>query len=137
MLWTYDGKDDVVRTLTVHFDPLPDKRQGTMAEFAVRLNPRGQQRIDVSLVIGESKDRTPVRRVRPDPAGVSPLESEARAETQDWMAQVTRVATNGLALDQLMERSSVDSASCTQSWGTKRFLRLGCRGSSRCSVATA
>ncbi|HWG97340.1 MAG TPA: glycogen debranching N-terminal domain-containing protein, partial [Nitrospira sp.] len=105
LLWVYDGKDGVVRTLTVHFDPLPDKHQGTTAEFAVRLSPRGQQRIDVSLVIGESKNRTTARRMRPDPADFSRSESELERETQVWMAHVTRVATNGSALDQLMERS--------------------------------
>jgi glycogen debranching enzyme len=103
--FSYGGKDGIVRTVTVYFDPPPDKRRGTMAEFAVRLSPRGQQQIDVALVIGESKDGAADRRPRPDPADFSRLESELERETQSWMAHVTQVVTNGSALDQLMERS--------------------------------
>lgn len=101
---SYDGKDGIFRTVTVYFDPPPDKRHGTTAEFAVCLRPRGEQRIDVALVIAESKDRPP-RRSAPDPTDFSRLESELERETQSWMAHVTQVVTNGSALDQLMERS--------------------------------
>ncbi len=101
---SYDGKDGILRTVTIYFDPPPDKRHGTTAEFAVRLSPRDRQRIDVALVIGESKDQTAHRAI-PDPADFSRLDSELERETQAWMAHVTKVATNGSALDQLMERS--------------------------------
>lgn len=101
---SYDGKDGILRTVTIYFDPPPDKRHGTTAEFAVRLSPRDRQRIDVALVIGESKDQTAHRAI-PDPADFSRLDSELERETQAWMAHVTKVVTNGSALDQLMERS--------------------------------
>ncbi len=101
---SYDGKDGIFRTVMVYFDPPPDKRHGTTAEFAVRLSPRERQRIDVALVIGESKDQTAHRAI-PDPADFSRLDSELERETQAWMAHVTKVVTNGSALDQLMERS--------------------------------
>jgi glycogen debranching enzyme len=102
---SYDGKDGIFRTVTVYFDPPPDKRHGTTAEFVARLSPRGQQRIDVALVIGESKGRVAAISPTPDPAGFSRLDSELERETQGWMAYVTKVVTNGSALDQLMERS--------------------------------
>lgn len=103
--FSYDGKDGIVRTLTVHFDPPPDKRHGTTAEFALRLEPRGRRHIDVALVIGESKGRAAARHGTPRPADFSRLENELERETQAWMAHVTQVVTNGSALDQLMERS--------------------------------
>lgn len=123
--WTYDGKDGVVRTLTVYFDPLPDKRQGTTAEFAVRLSPRGQQRIDIALVIGESKAPTTARRVTPDPADLTRLDSEIERETQTWMAHVTRVVTDGLALDQLMERSFRGLRVLHTQLGSETFFAAG------------
>lgn len=102
---SYDGKDGILRTTTVYFAPLPDKHQGTTAEFLLRLSPRGQQQIDVAVVIGEFKGRESPRRVTPDPEDFSRFDSGLTRETEAWMAQVTKVATNGSALDQLMERS--------------------------------
>ena len=102
---SYDGKDGIFRTVTVYFDPPPDQRQGTKAEFTVRLGPRGQRQIDVSVVIGEFKNGKAARRVTPDPADFSRFDSGLTEETQAWMAYVTKVVTNGSALDQLMERS--------------------------------
>ena len=102
---SYDGKDGILRTVTVYFDPPPEQRQGTTAEFTVRLGPRGQRQIDVSVVIGEFKNGKAARRVTPDPADFSRFDSGLTEETQAWMAYVTKVVTNGSALDQLMERS--------------------------------
>jgi glycogen debranching enzyme len=102
---SYDGKDGILRTVTVYFDPPPDKRQGTTAEFTVRLAPRAQRQIDVSVVIGEFKNGKAARRVTPDPTDFSRFDSGLTEETQAWMAYVTKVVTNGSALDQLMERS--------------------------------
>lgn len=105
LCFSYDGKDGIVRTMTVYFDPPPTKRQRTTAEFVVRLSPRGQQRIDVTLVIGESKGRAAASRSSPGPEDFSRLDSDLERETQAWMTHVTKVVTNGSALDQLMERS--------------------------------
>jgi glycogen debranching enzyme len=101
---SYDGKDGIVRTLTVHFDPPPATRRDTTAEFVVHLSPRARQQINVTLVIGESKDRTAAAR-KPDPQTFDRLEAKQEEETQAWMAHVTKVSTNGSSLDELLERS--------------------------------
>ena len=123
--FSYGGKDGIVRTVTVYFDPPPDKRRGTTAEFAVRLSPRGQQRIDVTLVIGESKDGAVALRPRPDPADFSRLDSELERETQAWMSHVTKVVTNGSALDQLMERSFRGLRVLRTHMGNETFFAAG------------
>ena len=123
--FSYGGKDGIVRTVTVYFDPPPDKRRGTSAEFAVRLSPRGQQRIDVTLVIGESKDGAVALRPRPDPADFSRLDSELERETQAWMSHVTKVVTNGSALDQLMERSFRGLRVLRTHMGNETFFAAG------------
>lgn len=102
---SYDGKDGILRTVMVYFDPPPNNHHGTTAEFVVPLSPRGQQQIDVALVIGEYKDRATARRSTPDRVDFSRFDSRLKRETEAWMAHVTKVVTNGSALDQLMERS--------------------------------
>src|SRR6185437_3408890 len=123
--WTYDGKDGLIRTLTVLFDPPPDKRHGATAEFAVRLHPRGQHRIDVELLIGESKDRAATRPVTPNPEDFNRLDSGLERETQAWMAHVTKVVTNGSALDQLMERSFRGLRVLRTHYGNETFFAAG------------
>jgi glycogen debranching enzyme len=105
LCFSYDGKDGVFRKVTVYFDPPPNNQQGTTAEFVVRLSPHGQQRIDVTLVIGESKDRAVAGRTMPDPEDFNRLGRELERETELWMTHVTKVVTNGTALDHLMESS--------------------------------
>src|SRR6185437_5237430 len=123
--WTYDGKDGLIRTLTVLFDPPPDKRHGATAEFAVRLHPRGQHRIDVELLIGESKDWAATRPVTPNPEDFNRLDSGLERETQAWMAHVTKVVTNGSALDQLMERSFRGLRVLRTHYGNETFFAAG------------
>ena len=101
---SYDGKDGLARTVTVHYDPPPRKRHGTTAEFLVRMDPRGRQQIDLSLVIGESKDQ-PARPRKPDPGELTALEKNLEKHTQAWMRHVVKVSSNSSSLDQLMNRS--------------------------------
>ncbi|HEX5545435.1 MAG TPA: glycogen debranching N-terminal domain-containing protein, partial [Nitrospira sp.] len=123
--WTYDGKDGLIRTLTVLFNPPPDRRHGTTAEFAVRVSPRGRYRIDVALLIGESKDRETTRPVVAQPEDFSRLESELERETQVWMGYVTKVVTDGSALDQLMERSFRGLRVLRTHFGNETFFAAG------------
>jgi glycogen debranching enzyme len=123
--WTYDGKDGLIRTLTVLFNPPPDKRHGTTAEFAVRVSPRGRYRIDVTLMIGESKDRKATHPVTLQPEDFSRLDSELERETQVWMGYVTKVVTDGSALDQLMERSFRGLRVLRTHFGNETFFAAG------------
>ena len=101
---SYDGKDGIHRALMVHFDPLPGTRNGTTVEFMIRLKPRGRTQLDLALVIGEST-KLPARPAKPDPVDLARLESALEEETRAWIGHVTKVSSNGSALDQLMERS--------------------------------
>ena len=100
----YDGKDGIARSLTVHYDPAPSDHSGTQAVFRVSLDPRGQQELDLTLVIDESRDRPASPRI-PDPAKLMVLEEELERDTQTWMRQVAKVSNGGSSLDQLMDRS--------------------------------
>lgn len=102
--FSYDGKDGIARTLTVHYDPAPRRRSGTKAEFVVSLDPRGRQQVDLTLVIEESTDR-PVPPRTPDPSALRVLEADLEQDTQAWMRQVAKVSSNGSSLGELMGRS--------------------------------
>jgi glycogen debranching enzyme len=102
--FSYDGKDGLARSLTVHYDPIPRRHSGTKAEFLVRLDPRGRQQLDLALVIGESKNR-PASPRKPDPNELAAIEADLERDDQAWMRQVAKVSSIGASLDELMDRS--------------------------------
>jgi glycogen debranching enzyme len=122
--FSYDGKDGIVRTLTVYFDPLPDKRHDTAAEFVVRLGPRARLQMGLTLVIGESADRSPAR-AKPDPADFGRLEANVERRTRRWIQRVAEVSSNGSALDQVMERSFRGLRVLRTHFGNETFFAAG------------
>lgn len=121
---SYDGKDGIARTVTVHYDPPPRQRRGTAAEFLVRMDPKGRQQLALSLVVGESKDR-PVRPQKPNPDGLTALEDDLEQHTQNWMRQVVKVSSNGSSLDQLMDRSFRDLRILRSHVGDETYFAAG------------
>ena len=131
----YEGKDGIYRSLMVHFDPLPGTRNGTTAEFMIRLKPRGRTQLDLALVIEESTKR-PARPAKPDPVDLARLESTLEEETRAWIGHVTKVSSNGSALDQLIERSFRGLRILRTHVGDETYFAAGGPGSSPCSAAT-
>ncbi|OQW37302.1 MAG: hypothetical protein A4E19_14165 [Nitrospira sp. SG-bin1] len=101
---SYDGKDGIVRTLAVHYDPSPRQRSGTRADFLVRLDPRGRRQLDLALVIAESNDR-PARTGKPHLSELTAVETDLERDAQAWIRHVAKVSGNGSSLDELMDRS--------------------------------
>ncbi len=101
----YDGKDGIYRSLAVHCSPPPHRTHGATAEFLIRLGPRESRQIAVSLILAESRGRPAFLSKTADVPNRDHLESELEEETQAWMAQVTKISSNGSSLDEIMERS--------------------------------
>lgn len=57
----YDGKDDLFRSLAVHFSPTPTKTYATKAIFHLELQARESKQITVSLVLAESPQKSEVQ----------------------------------------------------------------------------
>ena len=57
LVFRYDGKDGVIRTLTVSTDRKPKRRHGPGFEIDVDVPPRGDTRLEVTLQIAEQVDR--------------------------------------------------------------------------------
>jgi len=57
LIFRYDGKDRIYRSLAVHCSPQPYRTHGATAEFLIRLGPRESRQIAVSLILTESRGR--------------------------------------------------------------------------------
>jgi glycogen debranching enzyme len=106
--FVYEGKDGLYRGLAVHFAPAPQATDGTTAHFQLTLEPRGSQRISVSLVLAESPREAEVRpkaRRRPD---ANEAETSPHRPHGQWHDQRTEVRSDSLLLNRILERSFGD-----------------------------
>ncbi|WHZ25479.1 MAG: Glycogen debranching enzyme [Nitrospira sp.] len=108
LTFLYDGKDNLYRSLTVHFSPAADRSEGSRAWFHMKLDPEETKQLRVSLVIRESADR---RAVEPKPIeslDIGRLESRLHQEAEAWLNSAMRISSDSFVLQRLIDRSLRD-----------------------------
>lgn len=55
--FSYEGRDSVWRTLTVHCSRMPDKARGTSLTYKIKIGPRQTNVLGFTLAVGESKSK--------------------------------------------------------------------------------
>ncbi|MCE3223655.1 MAG: putative Amylo-alpha,6-glucosidase [Nitrospira sp.] len=101
----YEGKDQIHRSLSIHWHPVPDGQDGTTARFHLTLAPQECREILLSLVVAESPDRQaaqPKHYHQPDRAQMQAVLREA---SDAWLARETRFLSDSLVLNRVMEQS--------------------------------
>jgi glycogen debranching enzyme len=121
----YEGKDGLYRSLSVHFSPQPDSMDGRTAYFRFRLAPREAQQMRISLVIAESEELSKVAfrsYIQPD---VLQLESKLQDTSEKWLASVTDVFSDSLALEEAIDRSLRDLRVLRMKMDQETFFAAG------------
>jgi glycogen debranching enzyme len=85
LVFAYDGKDGVKRTLTASFDPKPASRTDTGCQIDVEIPARGDATVDVRLRIGEQ--------LAP---GATPIEQRAPREHEHRPRTALHIEDGGL-----------------------------------------
>jgi glycogen debranching enzyme len=108
LFFHYVGTDGIHRHLQVHFDPAPERTEGSTAHFQINVPARENRGLKVSLLVGESAhhEEMPVHPVQ-DRDAKQAAES-ARQTSQDWLAQQTRVESDRPYFDAVLRRSLLD-----------------------------
>jgi glycogen debranching enzyme len=124
LLFRYDGADGVFRTLTIAFSPPPDATDGTTAQFAMALAPQTEFRLEVSLTATEAERRRlpPLTHERIDHAQ---LLRDSVSSAYAALSGQTRVTTDHVALNRIVERSLRDLHLLTTSLRGHRFFAAG------------
>ena len=102
--FSFTGVDDVTRRLCVHFSRTPSQRHAASARFRLRLAARETTELGVSLHVEESP--RPGRCPRHD--GVERIERELERSEGRWLGGATRVESDSLTLNAILERSLLD-----------------------------
>lgn len=100
----YDGADDVIRRVSIHLSERPVETSGATARFELTIGPRARRELLVTVVVSEA----PVDEAAPPQGECFPdldqVEAWLHKSSDDWMADQTRVHSDSLLLDRILER---------------------------------
>lgn len=124
--FVYDGADGLQRRLEIFFRPAPDQAEGTTARFRLALAPHERRELLVSLELQESREHAGVDdRHRPTTPDLEHIQTLAHRTTEAWVAKHTRVRSDSLLLNRIVERSLGDLAMLRSSLGDDHFFAAG------------
>ena len=104
----YDGSDGVYRSVQVSFSVAPDRTSDAGAQFQVRLPPGASRQYEVAVALRESPHQAEVRPRPPVPTEWKTAEDASSGTSDRWLAEQTRVTSDSLFLEQILERSLRD-----------------------------
>jgi glycogen debranching enzyme len=107
----YEGADKVRRALTAAFEPAPQAKGDATATFRFAIEPNTTTTLHLSLHVGESPIEQGKQPAAKRAAHDEHIERTRRAEdtaSKDWVAEATRVSSDDLRLDGVIERSLRD-----------------------------
>lgn len=123
--FVYAGADAVKRSLSIHFSPDPDEVDETQAYFYFDLETREQKDILVSLVIAElerEEDVQPQAQQEPD---LKKIEAYFRDQSDNWLAGQTKITSDSLVLNSILDRSLRDLRMLRNSLDDDEFFSAG------------
>lgn len=102
----YDGADKVARELAIQFSPRPNNTKESMAQFVIDLDPQERRQLSISLFLSSSETGARTKhRHRPDSLRMAASEDQIR-----WLEGKTRIETDSMLLNRIMDRSLRDLA---------------------------
>ena len=109
LCFTYEGGDNVSRSLAVHFDPLPAVVKGNTVQFQFKLQPNECRQIRIVLAISES-DGVPstVCAQANIHRELSTVNRGIKSEAEEWITHETDVRSDSPLLNRVMRRSLMD-----------------------------
>ena len=122
---SYEGLDQVDRSLDVHFSQRPTAMQGTRATFEIEVKPLSDESLLVSILVGEAR-HTATTRVRS--RAISHLtrsETVAQARSNGFLAEETSINSDSPRLNGLVQRSLRDLQTLETRIGDRRFFAAG------------
>lgn len=121
----YNGADGLHRRLSVRFSPRPRSVDGATANFDVSLEPGESRQILVSLVMAESPERGDVQPDKPARPNLKRVEAAEQRSADQWLGKPTRVVSNSLLLNSIIDRSLRDLYLLRSSLGDHSFFAAG------------
>lgn len=107
--FAYEGTDQVLRSLSVHFEPHPDEVKGNAVLFNVKLQPNEIKQIRICLEISESHTGPNTRPAQANVFRDLPSVIQGiKSAVDKWIRLETAFRSDSHALNRVMRRSLMD-----------------------------
>jgi glycogen debranching enzyme len=123
--FVYAGADNVYRSLSIHFSPDPDEVDETQAYFYFDLETREQKEILISLVVAESEKEEDVQPHTHQEPALEEIEAYFRNESDNWLEGQTKISSDSLLLNGILDRSLRDLRTLRNSLDDDEFFSAG------------
>ena len=126
LIFSYEGRDHIRRSLAVHFHPRPTDVRDTEVEFVLSLKPNENKQFRISLALSESdeqsKELIAQKSVYRDLHAVTQGVKASRAR---WLKRETEFHSNSLLLNRVVRRSLMDLHMLKTSISGDEFFAAG------------
>lgn len=107
--FAYEGTDEVLRSLTIHFEPHPDEVKDNAVLFNIKLQPNEIKQIRICLEINESATGPDTRPVQANVFRDLPSVIQGiKSAVDKWIRLETAFRSDSHALNRVMRRSLMD-----------------------------
>lgn len=122
LVFDYDGADGLTRRLCIRFQPDPAETGDDWARFQLELGCHETDRIELCLAVSEGRDLEPPEGRRPAPERATEILRRAQDE---WIEGHTRMESNSLVVNDVLERSLRDLRVLRSYHEGKRYFSAG------------
>ncbi|MBZ9673653.1 glycogen debranching N-terminal domain-containing protein [Mesorhizobium sp. ES1-3] len=124
--FVYHGADHIRRTATIAFSPAPDISHKTAAEFRICVSPGETRAVSVTIELQERSEGEEAKRSNPQPVvTITHLARSFQDSPEQWLAQHTRLVSDSLLLNSIIDRSLHDLGMLRSHLGNKEYFAAG------------
>jgi glycogen debranching enzyme len=126
LYFAYEGGDNKLRSLAVHFDPFPPVMKGNAVQFQFTLQPNECKHIRIVLAVSESEGVPATVCAQANiHRELSTIHRSLKSEAEEWITHETDVRSDSLLLNRVMRRSLLDLHMLKTSIGGDEFFAAG------------
>lgn len=121
----YEGADGLFRSLVVHFSQKPELLDDTSVKFIFDLRPEESREILVSLTALESEKKKNVLQLEHEQPDLGNVRQYLKRESDEWLQDQTRIHTDSLLLNRVLERSMRDLRTLRSNLEDEEYFAAG------------
>lgn len=126
LIFTYDGADEIERSLAIHFNPTPTDVKGNVVTFHVKLAPNQSRQFRICLAISESHELPNTLLAQSSVFRDLPAVAKGyRYESQEWLRHETEFESDSVLLNKVMRRSLLDLHMLKTTIASDEFFAAG------------
>ncbi|MGX8010467.1 amylo-alpha-1,6-glucosidase [Mesorhizobium sp. ORM8.1] len=123
--FAYRGADRLRRTATIAFSPLPDATEKTTAEFRIDVPAGATRTIAVTIELQEHSEDAEAKQLKRPEATLDGLAGKLRTNSEEWLEQHTKLDSDSVLLNSIMDRSLRDVAMLRSELGNRGYFAAG------------